>query len=113
MAYFINKLQQYANINAKSKELNSWISKYLYVLLPDELAYNDFLEYIKTNVEDMNVCYFRSKPFVVSIKKPSSSESDETTVVVSVADQPNKWIFILSIRKVRGLYEKRVVRKFN
>ena len=90
-----------------------WISKYEYALLPDVSAYDDLLEYIKDNVEDLNVCYFRTKPFAVSIKKPGSSDPDVTTVVVSVADQPNKWIFMLTITKVIGLYEKRVIREFN
>lgn len=101
MKFIIDSPMTYRSVNAKGKEMNKWISTYKYVLLPDELSYDAFIEEVRAKALMLDKAYPRTKPLHVSI---TSYEVGTTRIEVYPEKNPDKLVFIVHIYLVRGEY---------
>lgn len=102
MKFFIDEPNTYLSVNNKGKTINDWIRAFTYVLLPNELSRDAFIESIHAKAIILDKEFPRTVPFHVSV----SNDADRCTrIQVYPKHNPNKTVFILDIYPVRGEFQ--------
>ena len=97
MKFFIDRPRTYLSVNNKDMAMNQWIPTFAYVLLPDELSRDAFIESVRAKASMLDEEFPRTKPFCVDV-----SGNYVMCIEVYPDKRPYNTVFIVHIYPVRG-----------
>lgn len=94
MAYFIDNIKQYANVNLKGSDLQDFVSQFEHVIVEDDIALRQLRDLIKEKISELDKAYPRTKPLSFYVTGQSWS--------VYPKGDPDKMVLYLQYTVVRG-----------
>ena len=103
MTYFIDYIKTYANTNNKGCELQTYIRQYNQTLVTDEMSMDKLKEEIADIIRNLNGKYPHTKALTLDFDEYEGKDYGQWTAWVK--GDSDKIVFILSWKKVLGLYQ--------
>lgn len=99
--FFIDNIQTYVGTNKKGNRLQRYITEYEQTLVNDKISFNKLKDEIKGTIKKLNEEYPRTQP--LELNESFGTKSGQW--IANVKGNPDKIVFILSWKKILGIYQ--------